>query len=670
MNFLPTVIVFLFIVISFTTKACPFDGNETLGGSLTPTGSYQTQTNVNNGNYFSVNVSCGDTYNFNLCDNGGSSPWDTQITVLQTDGTTEVVYNDDFCDLQSSVTWTSSFTGTVFVLVSQYDCDNTGGSTGATLAYNVNPSKIEYLAFDCSSADVTLTGNSGGTYSFNPNPGDGAIINSSTGSISNGTLGATYTIDYNDLSCGLIKSTSVTLLNGNASFIYSPFCGGATTTILGDTGGTFSFNPNPGDGAQISSTSGIISNGTAGTTYHADYTVCGATTNESVTVLTDNCWTLNGNAQFIDINGEQCIELTEAINSQTGCSWNTSTIDFHSDFSLTLDYYFGNNLNGADGNTFTFQPSSSSSCGSDGEQLGAGNISNALVIEFDTYDNGYSGEMACDHIAIEIDGDMTNGTPLEGPVCAKSNGDPINDGGTYTVDIEWNSTTQTLDVYFDGALRLTTTNDFVTNVFGGQNNLYWGATSATGGFNNQQYFCPSTVVVLPIELGDFESKCDDNVERFEWTTITENSVDYFVLEYTYDNFVFQPVGTVDAIGNSQTTQYYSHSIEREDDRQRYYRLKIIDKNGAIDYTDIIAGQNCGKNELIQNVIQSESELIISTSKNANVRVINQVGKDIFNQATINNTCVLSKSQLSVGVYFIQVIDENGIQETRKIMIFN
>lgn len=84
-------------------------------------------------------------------------------------------------------------------------------------------------------------------------------------------------------------------------------------------------------------------------------------------------------------------------------------MDFSSPFTLALYYYFGKNINGADENTFAFEPNSSTACGTNGGQLRAGWLSNALTIEFDIYDNDNPTQLydiACDHIAVEIDGNM------------------------------------------------------------------------------------------------------------------------------------------------------------------------------------------------------------------------------------------------------------------------
>lgn len=647
----------------------------TSGGTITPTVAYQT-VNVTSGRYYVVNVTCGRTYNFTFCSNGGSAGWDTQITVNQTNNTTELAYNDDACGLQSNVSYTATFTGQIHVLVSLYSCNNGGGNTG-TMAYNYTASTLNpaftMSATGCTTASATVTGTTGGTFSFNPVPGGGVSINPATGAITNGTPGATYTVQY-AIGCSLSSTQNVTLpSSGVPTFTLSAVCGGATANITGTAGGTFAFNPAPGDGAQINTTTGTITNGTAGNSYTVQYTVCGASSMQSVTVLDDNCWVLNGNAQYINVAGEPCIQLTAEVNDQLGCAWNGSQINFASDFSLSLDYYFGNNINGADGNTFTFQTSASTACGTAGGQLGAGGIPNALSIEFDTYDNdnpAHIYDMTCDHIAVEIDGNMNGpGAPLCGPVCAKAGGGNIDDGGVYPVDIVWDASTQQLQIYFNGVLRLSCTNNFITNAFAGNNMVYWGATSATGGLNNQQYFCPSTVIVLPVELSAFSSECMGTTELFKWTTASEHRTDYFELEYTYDGLIFYPAGKVEALGESQEEQHYSFEEDVEDIRQRYYRLKIMDDDGAFETTDLIASQRCAyPDELISGIIQSENSLVISTLKAADIQVFSSIGQQVFLGSTSGNMLELNKENLASGIYHIRAIGSNGLQQMKRVFI--
>ena len=594
----PSVISLLFLLFFSHTLSAQCSGGS-LAGTLTPTAAYQTQA-VSNGQYYNVNVSCGSTYNFTFCSNGGSATWDTQITILDNTGAyVGYGYNDDACGLQSNVTFTSTFTGTVRVLISLYFCNGGGGNT-ATLAYNAN------------------------IVAINP----------------------TFTLS-------------------------SVSCTQASATVTGTTGGTFSFNPVPGGGVTINPTTGAISNGIAGATYTVQYTVCGNSSTQNVTLPTTNCWNLNGNAQFITVGSQQCIQLTAEVNDQTGCAWDDNILDFNSDFDLTLSYYFGNNVSGADGTTFTFQPNPGS-CGTAGGQLGAGGIANSLVIEFDTYDNDFpthAVDIAADHIAIEVDGNMLNSSHLAGPTPALPSSASIDDGVLHTVNIKWTASTQTIRVYFDGNLRLTTVYDVVTNVFGGDNTVRWGATAATGGLNNQQYFCPQTVVILPAELISFESICEGENELITWTTASEDRVDYFEVDYTTNGLVFYPVGQVDAIGSSTTQNTYSIESNNEGNFQKYYRIKTVDIDGNTETSDLISGNQCKQAPLFQDYSFENGNLSFETSvSQLNIVLFSSAGQELIRRSFENESMIeLSGLNYSEGIYLIKVYDEiTGKGETYRI----
>ncbi len=82
-----------------------------------------TSENITNcitgGQYVAVDVVAGNVYTFSTC---GNTAFDSQITLYNSGGGGALGYNDDGCGTQSTVTWTSSFTGVLWVLVDQYNC--------------------------------------------------------------------------------------------------------------------------------------------------------------------------------------------------------------------------------------------------------------------------------------------------------------------------------------------------------------------------------------------------------------------------------------------------------------------------------------------------------------------------------------------------------------------
>lgn len=99
---------------------CP--NNNTLTGTAVsvPCPGTTTVPCVQGGQYALVNVTMGNIYTFSTCT---STAFDTEISVYNNGGGANLAYNDDGCGLQSTVTWTSTLTGQIRVLVDQFPCN-------------------------------------------------------------------------------------------------------------------------------------------------------------------------------------------------------------------------------------------------------------------------------------------------------------------------------------------------------------------------------------------------------------------------------------------------------------------------------------------------------------------------------------------------------------------
>lgn len=70
----------------------------------------------------------------------------------------------------------------------------------------------------------------------------------------------------------------------------------------------------------------------------------------------------------------------------------------------------------------------------------------------------------------------------------------IEDGNFHDVRIKWDATNKGFEVYFDGILRKSFTNDIVNNVFNGTSNVYFGWTGSQALPNNQSVTFPSSFI--------------------------------------------------------------------------------------------------------------------------------------------------------------------------------
>lgn len=161
---------------------------------------------------------------------------------------------------------------------------------------------------DLTAAAVTA-GSSAGTLSYWTNAGATIPLGSPNAVATSGV----YYIQLTNAGCSTVQPVTVTINPAqNPAFTMTPNCFGGTATITGTPGGTFTFNPAPGDGAIVNPGTGAVTNGTVGTTYFVQYTTpgpCPASLTQSVTAAT----TLSYSAVLTDENcgaGDGQIVLT------------------------------------------------------------------------------------------------------------------------------------------------------------------------------------------------------------------------------------------------------------------------------------------------------------------------------------------------------------------------
>ena len=206
-------------------------------------------------------------------------------------------------------------------------------------------------------------------------------------------------------------------------------------------------------------------------------------------------WPSISRAQYVT-NGDafsagSCFQLTTTSPTfQTGSVWYLNKVNIQDGFDLYFDIFLGCNDGGADGIAFVLQPISTS-VGNPGEGLGYLGVTPSLAVEIDTWQNPNRGDPGIDHISLQRDGVVNHGVPenLVGPFSALANGGNIEDCQDHSMRVWYRADSQILRVYIDCDLRITYTGDIVNSIFGGDPEVFWGFTGATGGFVNDQRFC-------------------------------------------------------------------------------------------------------------------------------------------------------------------------------------
>lgn len=279
-----------------------------------------------------------------------------------------------------------------------------------------------------------------------------------------------------------------------------------------------------------------------------------------------NPYIINGSAYQENCN---CYTLTNDQTFQSGSVWNKNKIDLTQSFDFKFTVYLGCHDNdGADGIAFVLQPLGTS-IGNTGQGIGFQGVHPSVGIPIDTWQNPDFNDPPYDHIGIYKNGNLNNSSPdvMDGPVAALQGNANIEDCNWHEFRITWEAGTHRLSAYIDGLELVHTTVDIITDIFGGDPNVFWGFTGATGGGTNRQRFCTSLTPLFSIPTD--QKTCYPTP-----IVVNDNSSSFGSIVKWYWNW---GDGTIDSVQNPPAHVYPSPGIYEA-------KLNIIGNNGCLSDT--------------------------------------------------------------------------------------
>lgn len=120
-----------------------------------------------------------------------------------------------------------------------------------------------------------------------------------------------------------------------------------------------------------------------------------------------------------------------------------------------------------------------------------------------------------------------------------------------------------------------------------------------------------TAGALAVNFGNFSGSVKNNAVNLAWTTKTESNLSQFLVLKSTDGTSWNTIGTVAAKNIATGTQY--NFTDNNPIAKNYYRLKILDKDGKINYSGVlIINKNGGRNiSLLGNPVRDAIKLNIS-----------------------------------------------------------
>jgi len=215
-----------------------------------------------------------------------------------------------------------------------------------------------------------------------------------------------------------------------------------------------------------------------------------------------------------------------------------------------------------------------------------------------------------------------------------------------------------------------------TSVFSGSDYVT-SSTVHPGLLNYILITLASTTVPLPVEYLSFYGNCHQNQVHLFWQTASETNNTGFYLEKSNDNqnwttFLFvEGNGTTNSIHSYNATDYYPYL-------PTYYRIKQIDINGNISYSNIIA-VDCSTNQWEEDILPIQTNnmpasFIIRGEPNKTYELIftNILGQQLLSKqiqlSSSEEILYLYENVFSTGMYYVTMLGSNN--RITKPFIFN
>lgn len=187
-------------------------------------------------------------------------------------------------------------------------------------------------------------------------------------------------------------------------------------------------------------------------------------------------------------------------------------------------------------------------------------------------------------------------------------------------------------------------------------------SSSSGG--NANSFAVTGPVTLPVKLSSFTSAIQNQAALLKWSTESEVNFDYFAVEKRTKNTDFVEIARVAAKGSKSNYDFTDRDISFE---TSYYRLKMVDKDGTFEYSDIIDESLTATSQKLTIwpnpvVNQTASVKFKELSAKASLKVVDITGKTVYSLALKagDQTANLDLSKLIKGQYVL-LLESEGVK---------
>ncbi len=188
----------------------------------------------------------------------------------------------------------------------------------------------------------------------------------------------------------------------------------------------------------------------------------------------------------------------------------------------------------------------------------------------------------------------------------------------------------------------------------------------------------ASCTILPIELVSFTAKRSNNLVNLNWKTASEKNNDYFSVERSADGFNFEEIKKIKGAADSYKILSYDAIDENPLNEISYYRLKQVDFNGQMRYSDIVSVDADNSKATIGNIAPNPTASSVNfdfytpVNGELNYEIMDLTGRVLISKLQLLETGYTKISvlmnDLPNGIYFLKAtFDKTSLVSVNKII---
>ncbi len=180
--------------------------------------------------------------------------------------------------------------------------------------------------------------------------------------------------------------------------------------------------------------------------------------------------------------------------------------------------------------------------------------------------------------------------------------------------------------------------------------------------------------VLPLELLNFAGKKINNSVVLQWNTANEINNKGFEIERKGTSGIFTKIGYVESINTSTENNYSFTDNYIQRDKKYFYRLKQVNVNGLMKYSEIIEVSTGSSNSIWVSPTIASSIISIHFSEESEslkyAYISDAHGKNVMDvniKSLPGSGIDINVAHLARGIYFIVLQPANGARQTIRFL---